>query len=113
MISFTVLMTCSVPWSQSVMRVTAHADHCHLDPPQSAYGGLSLAIRVYGIQSKVSRNYRDKGPTKPAGAAQPNYMLPLHATGLNRSSSACRGGLCTPTCAPDGSLRDRTVKRCV
>jgi hypothetical protein len=81
-----------------------------LIPPQSAY--LSLAIRVYVIQSKVSRiNYRDKGQTNTrhtvhrlahtlsAGAAQPNYMLPLHATGLNRSSSACRGGLCTPTCA--------------
>jgi len=25
--------------------------------PQSAYGGLSLPIRVYGIQSNVGRSY--------------------------------------------------------
>ena len=38
-------------WSQiRVMRVTAHADHGHFDlTPQSAYVGLSLAIRVHGM----------------------------------------------------------------
>jgi hypothetical protein len=58
------------PWSQiRVMRVTAHADHSHLDPAAIGLRWPVVAIRVYGIQSKVSRNYRDKGPTEPAGAA--------------------------------------------
>jgi hypothetical protein len=94
------------------MRVTAQANHGHfLFDPQSAYGGLSWAIRVHGMKGgrlrpdlrTVGHRRGDKAPTNTRytvhRSSPPNYMLPLHATGLNRSSSACRGGLCTSTCA--------------
>jgi len=44
-------------------------------------------------------------PVHTARAAQPNYMLPLHATGLTRGPLQ----LVHPNVRPDGSLQDRTA----